>query len=66
MILIFIGKSGSGKDFARDYLITERRFQSIISHTTRPMREGEIHAKDYFFITPEEFISKDLCVSGSP
>lgn len=59
MILIFIGKSGSGKDFARDFLVTEKGFQSIISHTTRPQRDGEIHAKDYYFITPEEFISRD-------
>ena len=59
MILIFIGKSGSGKDFARDYLITEKGFQSIISHTTRPIREGEIDGKDYWFITEDRFIEAD-------
>ena len=59
MIIIFIGKSGSGKDFAREHLVTEKGFQSIISHTSRPIRKGEIHGKDYFFITTEEFISRD-------
>lgn len=51
--------SASGKDFARDYLVTEQGFQPIISHTTRPMREGEVHGKDYYFISEQEFISRD-------
>lgn len=59
MILIFIGKSGSGKDKARDYLVTKKGFQSIISHTSRPLRQGEIHGKDYYFISEQEFISRD-------
>lgn len=59
MILIFIGKSGSGKDFARDFLVTEKGFQSIISHSTRPIRKGEVHGKDYYFISEQEFISRD-------
>ena len=28
------------------------------SYTTRPRRQGEIHGKDYFFITEKEFITR--------
>ena len=59
MIFIFCGKSGSGKDFTRDYLVNEKGFHSIVSHTTRPPREGEIDGKDYFFISESEFVAKD-------
>ena len=57
MNILFIGKSGSGKDFAREYLLT-KGYNSIISHTTRPKRINETHAKDYFFISEQEFKQK--------
>ena len=59
MNIILVGKSASGKDFGRDYLITQKGFESIISHTTRPPRINETHGKEYFFISEDEFIEAD-------
>jgi len=47
--LIIVGKGGSGKDHLRKNLV-ERGFRYCISHTTRPIREGEEDGKDYWFI----------------
>lgn len=47
--LIIVGKGGSGKDHLRKILV-ERGFRYCISHTTRPIREGEENGKDYWFI----------------
>lgn len=47
--LIIVGKGGSGKDHLRKNLV-ERGFRYCISHTTRPIREGEENGKDYWFI----------------
>ena len=60
MNIILCGKSGSGKDFARNYIIETYGFTPIISHTSRPIREGEINGKDYHFISDQEFIEKAL------
>jgi guanylate kinase len=36
------------------------KFNEIISCTTRPMREGEAHGVNYYFLTPDEFAEKIL------
>ena len=41
MLLILIGKSGSGKDAVMHKLTEEQGFERIVSTTTRPMRVGE-------------------------
>lgn len=51
--IILVGKAGSGKDFMRKKL-ESRNFKYAVSYTTRPPREGEVHGRDYFFITEEE------------
>ena len=63
MNIILIAKSSSGKNFARDYLISKYGLNPIISHTTRPIRQGEIEAQDYYFITNDTF--KDLNLKNS-
>ena len=35
----------------------EKGYSYGVSYTTRPMREGEVNGKDYFFLTKEEFDS---------
>ena len=50
--IILVGKAGSGKDFMRKKL-ESRNFKYAVSYTTRPAREGEVHGRDYFFITEE-------------
>ena len=59
MNIILVAKSSSGKDFARAYLVSKYGLSPIVSHTTRPPREGEIDGKDYFFISDSEFRAKD-------
>lgn len=48
--IILVGKAASGKDFLRKKF-EDRGFKYAISYTTRPPREGEVHGKDYFFMT---------------
>ena len=59
--LIFVGKAASGKDHARK-VVEAAGAKYAVSYTTRPPREGEVDAKDYFFLEPAEFehmINKD-------
>lgn len=51
---ILCGRAASGKDYARIKL-ESRGFKYGISYTTRPPRLGEIHGKDYYFLSKEEF-----------
>ncbi len=54
--LIIIGKGGSGKDHLRKILV-ESGFKYCISHTTRPIREGEENGKDYWFVESSKLVS---------
>lgn len=56
-IVVLYGKSASGKDTILQELL-KKGFQPIISHTTRPMREGEVDGKDYYFISTKEFLKE--------
>lgn len=55
MVTILCGKSGSGKDFLCNLLMTEEGYEKIVSTTTRPMRNGEIEGVSYFFVSRNEF-----------
>lgn len=55
--VILVGKAASGKDHLRK-VMENRGFKYGISYTTRPPRDGEIHGKDYYFISKEEFLEK--------
>ncbi len=57
-ILTLTGPSCSGKTTLLNELVEKHGFQSIVSHTTRPMRPGEIEGKDYYFIGDDEFDDK--------
>jgi len=59
--VILVGKAASGKDHLRKKF-ESRGFKYAISFTTRPPREGEIHGKDYIFISEDE--AKVLIESG--
>lgn len=54
-ILTLTGPSCSGKTTLLNELVEKHGFQSIVSHTTRPMRPGEIEGKDYHFVTDGYF-----------
>lgn len=55
-IFVITAPSGTGKTTLLKRLLAEDpglRFS--VSYTTRPPRPGEIHGKDYFFVSPEDF-----------
>ena len=58
--IIFSAPSGSGKTTIVRYLLsTHRNLGFSISACTRQRRkQNEIHGKDYYFLTPEEFKQK--------
>ncbi|RME09182.1 MAG: guanylate kinase [Ardenticatenia bacterium] len=56
LVIVISGPSGVGKD------ATIKRMQElgvpfhfVVTATTRPRRPGEVHGKDYFFVSLEEF-----------
>ncbi len=54
MMLILIGKCAAGKDTIAAELL-KRGFKPLISHTSRPMREGEVDGREYHFVSSKEF-----------
>lgn len=55
-LFIISAPSGAGKTSLVKQITTELDQLTVsISHTTRTMREGEIHGTDYFFSTVTEF-----------
>lgn len=52
-----VGVSGSGKTTLANNLEAAGGYKLVCSHTTRPMRPGEVNGKDYFFVSKEEFDS---------
>jgi guanylate kinase len=58
-LIVFSAPSGAGKTtLVKHALETMDNIQFSISCTTREKREGEVHGKDYYYITPEEFKTK--------
>lgn len=57
MIYIFCAPSGSGKSTMVRHLLTKHPnlFELSVSCTTRPPRGEEVHGREYYFITVEEF-----------
>lgn len=56
LMLVLSSPSGAGKtSLARQLLQTDPQLMLSISITTRKQRPGEIHSRDYFFVTPPEF-----------
>ena len=55
IIIILSSPSGAGKTTLVKKISFLNNFVISISHTTRISRSNEVHGKDYFFITKEEF-----------
>lgn len=53
-MICLVGKTASGKDTILKELI-KNGMKPAISHTTRPMRNGEVNDVTYHFVTTEEF-----------
>lgn len=55
-IVTLTGKAGSGKDTLMHHVREALpELHEIVSCTTRPPREGEVHGRNYYFLTHEEF-----------
>lgn len=55
ILLLVSGPSGSGKTTLCRRLADEGEAHYSISCTTRPAREGEVHGRDYHFLTQDDF-----------
>jgi len=55
--IIIVGPAAAGKDFLKQKL-ENKGYKLDISYTTRPLREGEVHEKDYHFLSKEKFEAK--------
>jgi guanylate kinase len=53
-MIVLAGASASGKTEAAKMLAAKYGITKVITTTTRPMRVGEVHARDYFFVSKEE------------
>jgi len=56
LLIIISGTPGAGKDSLIQRM-KERGcpFHFVVTATDRPLRPGEVHGQDYFFLTTEEF-----------
>jgi guanylate kinase len=56
LLIVISGPSGVGKDSVVEHM-KERGLpvHFVVTATTRPRRENEVHGKDYFFVSKEEF-----------
>jgi len=55
-LIIFSAPSGSGKSTLVQYLMSQRNDLAFsVSCTSRAPRGQEVHGKDYYFLSPEEF-----------
>jgi len=56
-LIIFSAPSGSGKTTLVHHLLSkpELKLAFSVSATSREKRPNEIHGKDYYFLTPDEF-----------
>ncbi|MBN2198928.1 MAG: guanylate kinase [Candidatus Aminicenantes bacterium] len=57
MLYVISGPSGCGKSTLIRRLLNEMKpaLRFSVSHTTRPRRSMELHGKDYYFVSEEEF-----------
>lgn len=59
LMFILSSPSGAGKTtIARRILAEDGHIRLSVSYTTRPIRPGEVHGRDYYFVNHDEFQQK--------
>ena len=56
MNIVLVGMSGCGKDSIMKTMIKKYGYKSIVSYTSRPMRDGEVEGREYNFVSKDKFI----------
>ena len=63
LLIVISGPSGVGKDSVLQRMKGRNLpLHFVVTATSRPRREGELHGVDYFFVTPDEF--KNMIARG--
>src|SRR3970282_2519477 len=56
LLIVISGPSGAGKDpVMRRMKERALTFHFVVTATTRPKRANEVHGRDYWFVSKEEF-----------
>lgn len=55
VLTVISGFSGAGKGTLMKKLVEKYQYGLSVSATTRTPREGEVHGREYFFLSKEEF-----------
>jgi len=56
LLIVISGPSGVGKDSVLQRMKDRNLpFHFVVTATTRPRRDNEVHGKDYFFVSHDEF-----------
>lgn len=56
LLIVLSGPSGAGKDTVLERMKARNLpFHFVVTATTRGMRPSEVHGKDYFFVSNDEF-----------
>lgn len=58
ILCVVSGPSGSGKTTVCRSVSALESLYYTVSCTTRPQRPGEVHGRDYFFLSEEEFLRR--------
>ncbi|MBS9338950.1 guanylate kinase [Fructobacillus sp. M2-14] len=64
-VIVIMGATGVGKTSICSYIGEKYNIPQVITHTTRPMRDGEADGVDYYFETPASFKEKHFLESVS-
>lgn len=55
-MIILVGKTASGKTVTSNVL-NNNGFNRVVTYTSRKPRDGEVHGKDYYFVTKQQFLN---------
>ena len=56
-LFVISGPSGTGKGTVCKELLKDIRNEFSVSMTTRAPREGEVHGREYYFVSRDEFLA---------